>query len=864
MTMIAHYPFNGNPNDRLGKYPGTPSGSVAWVNAKQSQGLECNGVDAYININAVAQYLHGKPEASIALWVKKDAIQYGFLQLSGHADDNGNLYPYQDENRVYLDVFRTNRIGPIITPSSVLEWHHVVITQQPGRWCYYFNGELVLSTTANDTVATNYHNGEIGRNSNHRYALGKFDDVRIYDHALSASEVYSLSKGRVLYLPLMGKSHDVDDTSAVLVDNVTYEHDDVLNRPVAVFNGSSYIRVERPLGQRQLDQGWTVEALIYRTDLTGQQFLVAGMNNGVKLSHVSSSPNPIIYLNSGANDYYAYGRAGSMPSGRWLHVVFTFNNATSYRGIYVDGKDVSVGGPNSGIPTGLAPTSFDIGQEFKGKMAYFKIYATSMSASEVEHLYRRTVSVDEHGRIALNQTRLVETGQFGEPIADYSVWKDDGSIGSVGKFISNGAANKNTRVTDEGPYGEQAVLWQANNTDVSSTADGGWNSNQFPIDNSKRYRFSVWMRRKVAGNGSGYWGCHGYGSVNGVVTLAGGSPNSNPYFWSGGVSTAWRLYVGFIHPHTHGSELHPDNGIYDQAGNRLTTIGDFKWLAESTHANHRAYLYYSTDTSTIQQFAYPRVDVCDGTEPSLSALIGGVDLIWSQNKNPSSFGLSQHMSAFRRVSEIGDVYGLAHMFPFDKDYRDVCSPKVGTPINAPIGPEGVTLNGAGEVDLGSIGALGDEWTIMCVYKSSSFSEYTHLFSAHAQGDFAFKIGTAAYGARPYWTSIVTGSKMANTTLLVGQTYHLAVTYKAGVLRHYLNGQPDGSHNLTIASVPTLDYRVGRYGDEYSRGIERDLRIYRRALSPMEVARQAGRRSLNRLTQSSGDGLLFAKELSEVD
>lgn len=864
MSLIAHYPFNGNAQDRLGKYSGALKGSVSWVDAKKSQGLSCNGTDAYVDINAAAQYLHGKPAASIALWVKKDAIQYGFLQLSGYANGNGNLYPYQDENTLYLDVFRTNRLGPIYAPSSVLEWHHVVITQEPGRWCYYFNGELVYTTTANATVSTDYLNGEIGRNSSSRYAQGKFDDVRLYDHALSQDEVSSVAKGRALYLPLLGKTYDAEDTVNVLVDSVTYEQDDVLKRPVAVFDGASYIRIERPLGQRQLDQVWAVEALIYRTDVSGQQFLVSGMNNGLKLSHVTSNPRPLMYINSGANDYYEYANPSSMPAGRWLHVLFTFNNATGYKGIYVDGKDVTSGGPTSGVPSGLASAYFDIGDGFKGKMAYLKMYAMSISAEEALRLYQRVSSVDSRGRFSLNRAQLVELSQPESPIADYSVWKDDSSIGSVSGFTGNGSSAKNSRVTDEGPFGEQAVLWQANNTDASSTADGGWNSPTFPIDNTKLYRYSVWLRRKVVGNGSGYWGCGGYGSVNGVINLAGGGPNTNPYFWSGGVSSEWRLYVGFVHPHTHDEGIHSDNGIYNQEGTRLANISDFKWLPETVSSVHRSYLYYSTDTTTIQQFAYPRVDVCDGTEPSLSALLGGADLLWSQKGFPKAMSMSPSLAAFKSVSEIGVAKGLLHYFPLTKDFRDLMSFKEGVPSDVTFDEYGVRFDGSGDVDLGVLDAFGDEWSVMCRYRPSALTQYTHFLSAYNQSDFAFKAGTTANNTRPYFYSSATGSKPFSTSLVVGQDYHIAMTYKDGVLNQYINGVLDNSHNGTIATVPARGYRAGRYSSEHSDGSERDLRVFNRALDGDEVARQSSwSRSQSSLQRTRGE-LLISGDLCEVD
>jgi len=91
----------------------------------------------------------------------------------------------------------------------------------------------------------------------------------------------------------------------------------------------------------------------------------------------------------------------------------------------------------------------------------------------------------------------------------------------------------------------------------------------------------------------------------------------------------WMLVVAHIHPHTYSSTSdHTNSGRYDSKGNRVGDIyRDFKWRAESTEGNHRTYLYYSTDPSTTQWWCYPRVDVVDGSEPSIDELLKGYDYL---------------------------------------------------------------------------------------------------------------------------------------------------------------------------------------------------------------------------------------------
>jgi hypothetical protein len=197
--------------------------------------------------------------------------------------------------------------------------------------------------------------------------------------------------------------------------------------------------------------------------------------------------------------------------------------------------------------------------------------------------------------------------------------------GSSSGFSQNGSTSENHRILDTDPFGNQSVIWEARPGSASG-ADGGWNTSNFSIDKTKMYRYSTWVRRTVQGNGSFYLGCNGYGSTNGVLNRGNGSNNTNPYFWVAGTPTSigvWTLIVGHVWPAGSGTgSFHPDSGRYTISGGKIGGISnDFVWRDQTTSARHRSYLYYSTNTSTRQQWCYPRVDVCDGTEPSIQDLL---------------------------------------------------------------------------------------------------------------------------------------------------------------------------------------------------------------------------------------------------
>lgn len=214
---------------------------------------------------------------------------------------------------------------------------------------------------------------------------------------------------------------------------------------------------------------------------------------------------------------------------------------------------------------------------------------------------------------------------YNNNILNYSVW----TLGSdsVGTFSANGTATENTRIYDIDPFNQSSVVWQSPSNDATSDADGGWNTSKFAVDQTKLYRFSVWIKRKVLGNGSFYLGTYGLnssGSNFGVLNRSNGATITNPSFTSGGWGfnvDAWYLFVGHVWPTGSGTgSVHPDTGIYTATGTKVATPQDFVWQSGTVYSVHRTYLYYSTVTTTVQQWSHPRVDLCNGNQIPLSGL----------------------------------------------------------------------------------------------------------------------------------------------------------------------------------------------------------------------------------------------------
>jgi hypothetical protein len=202
-----------------------------------------------------------------------------------------------------------------------------------------------------------------------------------------------------------------------------------------------------------------------------------------------------------------------------------------------------------------------------------------------------------------------------------------GTNGSQRSFSQNGSTDENQVIMFPNPWGIEEKTWATLSNDSTSNSDGGWNVSNIPIDNTKKYRLSVWIRRENVGDGRTYFGCQ----ANTVCSLGSTTPNGNPYFTSrliGDVpdmNNGWVLWIAHIHPHDYTGGTDSKSGIYSMDGRKVSSVSDFKWTPETKVGGHRTYLYYSTSTLERQYWCRPRFEISDGYESTVEDMLLGLD-----------------------------------------------------------------------------------------------------------------------------------------------------------------------------------------------------------------------------------------------
>jgi prepilin-type N-terminal cleavage/methylation domain-containing protein len=295
---------------------------------------------------------------------------------------------------------------------------------------------------------------------------------------------------------------------------------------------------------------------------------------------------------------------------------------------------------------------------------------TSITATTLENIQKVTIKYNQNEINAFaTEKNIIDLSKVYKPtLLDYSIWQLNTS-GSQGNFSKNGETYENKILLGTNPWGRTDILWVVNENDANSNADGGWNVTGLPIDKTKTYRLSVWIKRENVGDGRSYFGCQKY-TVKKLAANPEDETETNPYFYSGLISHLpqidgnWTLWVAHIHPYDYTGGTSSQSGIYATDGTKIRNINnDYKWASDATYGGHRSFLYYSTKTDEIQYFYRPRFEVVDANTPSIQDLIRGVEntdlyncYLKAQGEILCHYEIGTHQFTMRKSS--GEIYRI--------------------------------------------------------------------------------------------------------------------------------------------------------------------------------------------------------------
>lgn len=209
-ALVDYYQFENNLTDSAGRMDGSERGTTMTYVAGPSgfgQALSFNGTDNYVVIGADSTVLNGN-QMTLALWMydnQPSTVDHfpGLITRAWNTTDL-NDWTFRRYNFDSYSIYDTAQfgIGPSYSATATTmteaslsgQWVHLAVTYDSGEVTYYVNGVAAGGyTDASTTLTTTWAAIVLGLDKTQdRFFNGAMDEVRIYDNALSASEVAAL------------------------------------------------------------------------------------------------------------------------------------------------------------------------------------------------------------------------------------------------------------------------------------------------------------------------------------------------------------------------------------------------------------------------------------------------------------------------------------------------------------------------------------------------------------------------------------------------------------------------------------------------------------------------------------------------
>lgn len=413
----ALYRLDGNANDESGNYHGTET-AITYGGGVYERGAVFNGTSSYINTGYTFPYT----AFSYSLWYKYGSVNKMIISSISTNPVKAGQFSLTQDSATQLDLeFVNNDSG---TQTTLLNqtvpnmndglFHHIVIAIESGGFMkFYFDGSLINTSSAvpafvnSNTTALNL----MREPRNNYYKDGSLDQVRIFNRAITATEVAILyaeceptsivdninpfedGSLKALY-KFDGSATDATGVHNGVATNVTYASGKFGN--CAVFGGSSVnAKVTVPY---IFPSGGNAISIWAKVDSANQ-------SGGTLFGYAVTARQSLL-----RNDYNLLSAGAWMhrlPSGErvctnldeWYHIVYTSNGSEPLK-LYVNGV----------LRTNLIVTNFNwttfaidgLGffatsstENLTGKLDQLRIFNKALTPLEVASLYNETTPMEE-------------------------------------------------------------------------------------------------------------------------------------------------------------------------------------------------------------------------------------------------------------------------------------------------------------------------------------------------------------------------------------------------------------------------------------------------------------------------------------
>ncbi|MDK9700708.1 MAG: choice-of-anchor D domain-containing protein [bacterium] len=408
--LLAYYPFTGNANDASGNGVNLTAQSGATLTSDRfAVGNRCyvlSGTNSGLSANIGSAF--SVSNVTLCAWIQINGRGDNSPRLIAVGPTFGASHPYEfglngigNPRTLFF-----NGISSTQSLSTGGAWTHVAVTYNGSQVKFYINGEL-SSTAAYSATLGSFSSAklQIGYNDNgfDRFD-GWMDEIRIYNRALSASEIYqcySPTNGLMAFYRMNDTFDSTGQTVRLTASNVAASADRYgTANQCYTFNGNTS-QMYNTVGS---GFSTTKVSLCAWISVTG-----AGDHNPRIMSVGPTGSSYQYYrlnlVGTGSTRYISFGvsqngtstafqhnSTGTIPTnGSWHFVVATYDGAQVK--LYIDGALSGTHSQTAALGSFSNTARLQIGysdngyDRFAGKIDDVRLYNRALTESEVSSLY---------------------------------------------------------------------------------------------------------------------------------------------------------------------------------------------------------------------------------------------------------------------------------------------------------------------------------------------------------------------------------------------------------------------------------------------------------------------------------------------
>ena len=473
---------------------GLISGAVQTNEGRFKEGYKFDGVNDFINITNEPTFDFERNDSfSGFAWIKgnKKATSIFGKMYNGIPFTGWDFEITGTTGYLSLYLINTWTSNSICVRSNIAvddnQWHHVGFTYNGTNATgvnLFIDGSNIVETVVYNSLNTSILNEQdfkIGARTAGEFFNGTIDEVRIYNRALSATEVAGLYNGtrsnKIVFKtdPELGMSNETpaptvsDETGLVgywkmddyVNGNTTDSSGNGRNGNVITgtivndgrwgnafhFNGTGYIYSSAVPSFSSFTLSNWIKLDPYETQwMTFYRRGNIGTSNGTLYMYNDAANSAMISVYADNGTRYNNGCSACLLTNNWNHVVATYDNATHSSNIYVNGvlKGSAAAGSfyygTSNQPM-YFPTQYSGGYNNNGTFDEFRIYNRSLSADEVKELYLSKGLIG-HWKMDADQRNTTDTydnaGYYNHGTLVNAVLTNQGRFKEAYQFDGNG------------------------------------------------------------------------------------------------------------------------------------------------------------------------------------------------------------------------------------------------------------------------------------------------------------------------------------------------------------------------------------------------------------------------------------------